>query len=113
MDDLTQTLERLSALSQETRLRAFRALMEAGSAGMAAGDLSNILNVAPNSVSTHLAVLCHAGLVSVERKGRFKIYRAEIGAINGLLTSLVETCCHGHPEVCGMLASLENPKTCC
>ena len=112
MDDLTQTLERLSALSQETRLRAFRMLMEAGSAGMAAGDLSDALQVAPNSVSTHLAILCHAGLVSVKRKGRFKIYQAQISAINELLSSLVETCCHGHPEVCGMLASLESSDCC-
>ena len=107
MEDLSQTLSCLSALSQETRLRAFRALMEAGRDGMAAGDLSEALKVAPNSLSTHLAVLCRSGLVSVQRKGRYKIYKAQITAINGLLSSLVETCCHGHPEVCGMLATLE------
>ncbi len=35
MSDLAPTLKQLSALSQETRLLAFRALMEAGTAGLA------------------------------------------------------------------------------
>lgn len=110
MEDLSQTLARLNALSQETRLLAFCALMEAGTDGIAAGVLAEQLNVAPNSLSVHLGILCQSGLVTVERKGRFKIYTAQIEAINALLSSLVETCCHGHPEVCGMLATLETPS---
>jgi len=109
MEDLSQTLARLSALSHETRLRAFRALMEAGADGLAAGVLAENLDVAPNNLSAHLTILCHSGLVSVQRQGRYKIYQAQISAINAMLSSLVETCCHGHPEVCGMLAELEAP----
>jgi len=107
MDDLSKTLSALSALSQETRLFAFRLLMEAGVQGMSAGILAQKLGVAPNNLSTHLTILVNSGLITVRRQGRYKIYQADVTAINALLSSLVETCCHGHPEVCGMLASLE------
>ena len=108
MDELDITLKQLSALSQETRLLAFRALMEAGGDGLQAGVIAERLALAPNKLSGHLAILVHSGPVSVERDGRRMIYRAEIGAVNGLLSSLVENCCNGHPEVCTPLASLSN-----
>ena len=106
MSDLTPTLKQLSALSQETRLLAFRALMEAGRAGLPAGVIAQQLQLAPNKLSAHLAILTGSGLVSVERCGRHMIYRAEIEAVNGLLSTLIENCCHGHREVCQPLASL-------
>lgn len=81
--------------------------MASGSNGVAAGELAKQLNVAPNNLSAHLNVLCNAGLIDVKRDGRFKFYSARIDAINSVLETLVETCCHGHPEVCGMLASLD------
>jgi len=103
MDDLPQTLKQLSALAQETRLLAFRALMEAGEAGLPAGAIARALGTPPNALSGHLAILVRSGLISVERDGRNMIYRAEIGAVNGLLSSLVDQCCHGHPEICDAL----------
>lgn len=106
MIDLADTLNQLSALSQETRLLAFRALMEAGHDGMQAGAIADQLGLAPNRLSGHLSILVDSGLVSVERDGRRMIYRAEIDAVNSLLSRLVETCCNGHPEVCSSLASL-------
>ena len=106
MTDLTQTLKQLSALSQETRLLTFRALMEAEREGMQAGAIADHLGVAPNKLSGHLAILVNSGLVSVVRDGRRMIYRAEIEAVNTLLSTLVENCCHGHPEVCAPLADL-------
>ena len=107
MVDLSDTVQQLSALSQETRLLTFRALMEAGKDGLQAGAISTQLGVAPNKLSSHLTILVRSGLVSVQRDGRRMIYRAEVDAVNGLLTSLVETCCHGHPEVCAPLADLQ------
>lgn len=106
MDDLSQTLKQLSALSQETRLLAFRALMEAGAEGLQAGAIASYLKVAPNKISGHLNILTHSGLVSVERAGRHMIYRAQIEAVNGLLSTLVENCCHGRPEICEPLEKL-------
>lgn len=106
MTDLTDTLKQLSALSQETRLLTFRALMEAGQTGLPAGAIADQLGLAPNKLSGHLNILVHSGLISVERDGRRMIYRAEIDAVNRLLTVLVENCCHGHPEVCTPLSGL-------
>lgn len=108
MSDLTETLKQLSALSQETRLLAFRVLMEAGRDGLQAGTIADQLGLAQNKLSGHLSILVNSGLASVERNGRHMIYRAEIEAVNGLLTSLVENCCHGHPEVCAPLAQLRS-----
>lgn len=110
MVDFTDTLKQLSALSQETRLLAFRALMEAGQDGMQAGAIAEALGLAPNKLSGHLAILVNSGLVNVERDGRRMIYRAEIGAVNQMLSTLVESCCHGHPEVCAPLAGLRHVK---
>ncbi len=106
MTELGNTLKQLSALSQETRLLTFRALMEAGAEGMQAGAIAEHLGLAQNRISGHLSILVNSGLISVERDGRRLIYRAEIGAVNALLSSLVENCCHGHPEVCSPLAGL-------
>lgn len=106
MTQLEITLKQLSALAQETRLLTFRALMEAGKEGMKAGAIAEHLNLAPNKLSGHLSILVNSNLVSVERDGRRMIYRAEIKAVNSLLSSLVENCCHGHPEVCAPLAGL-------
>lgn len=106
MPDLIDTLKQLSALSQETRLLTFRSLMEAGRDGMPAGAIAEHLALAPNKLSGHLTILVNSGLVSVEKDGRRMIYRAEIQAVNTLLSSLVENCCHGHPEVCAPLADL-------
>lgn len=108
MTDLTTTLKQLSALSQETRLMAFRALMEAGQDGLSAGAIAEHLGLAPNKISGHLSILVNSALVSVTRDGRRMIYRAEIDAVNALLSSLVENCCHGHPEVCAPLARLRS-----
>ena len=108
MTDFTLTLKQLSALSQETRLLTFRALMEAGQTGLQAGIIAEYLNLAPNKISGHLNILTSSGLINVERNGRHKIYRADIAAVNKLLSTLVENCCHGHPDICAPLAELRS-----
>ncbi|HMT83216.1 MAG TPA: helix-turn-helix domain-containing protein, partial [Ottowia sp.] len=52
----------LAALAQESRLSVFRLLVEAGSAGMAAGKIAESLGMAPSSLSFHLKELTHAGM---------------------------------------------------
>jgi len=104
--ELANTVRQLAALAQDTRLLAFRALMEAGPDGMPAGAIADRLGLPPNKLSGHLTILVNAGLIDVERDGRRMIYRAQIGAVNSLLSSLVENCCHGRPEVCEPLANL-------
>ncbi len=85
----------LSALAQETRLAAYRLLVEAGPNGLAAGAIAERLDVAPSSLSFHLAQLTHAGLIHQRRMSRSLIYAADFSAMNGLVTYLTENCCGG------------------
>ncbi len=87
----------LAALAHESRLRVFRALVQAGPAGMAAGQISEATGIVPSSLSFHLKELSHAALVSSRQTGRFVIYVAEFAAMNALLAFLTENCCGGTP----------------
>lgn len=87
----------LSALAQETRLAAFRLLVQAGPEGLAAGRIADALAVSPASLSFHLKELSHAGLVSATSDSRYVIYRADYAAMNALMGFLTEHCCAGEP----------------
>lgn len=87
----------LSALAQEHRLAAFRLLVQAGEGGIAAGALADRLDVAPSSMSFHLAQLANAGLVNQRRDGRSIIYAADYAAMNSLMDYLTDNCCGGAP----------------
>ncbi len=105
MDEHT-ALAGFAALSQETRLRIVRLLVQSGPAGMAAGALGEALGGTSSSrLSFHLGHLEHAGLVASRRKGRFIIYSAVFPALAGLIEFLTRDCCQGHPEICGGLAA--------
>ena len=89
----------LSALAHESRLTIFRALVQAGAAGMPAGKISEMLQIAPSSLSFHLKELAHADLVTATQQGRFVIYVANYPTMNSLLAYLTENCCEGVPCV--------------
>jgi DNA-binding transcriptional ArsR family regulator len=99
MDILTAT-SALSALGQQSRLEAFRLLIQAGHAGMAAGDIGKALAIKQNTLSANLAVLRNAGLVRNEREGRSIRYFADIEGLNGLLSFILEDCCGGKSDLC-------------
>lgn len=83
----------LSALSQETRLKVFKLLIEYGRSGAPAGVLSAQLDIPHNTLSFHLSHLSHAGLVAFKKQGRQVIYTANCDAMNGLIAYLNENCC--------------------
>ena len=103
----------LSALAQTSRLAVFRALVQAGPAGMAAGKISELADIPPSSLSFHLKELSHAGLVASRQDGRYVIYTAQFDAMNALLGFLTENCCGGNPcaPVCSPACSLEKAST--
>jgi DNA-binding transcriptional ArsR family regulator len=90
-----QAVSALSALAHTQRLRVFRALVVAGSAGLTPSVLADQLDVARNALSFHLKELAHAGLVTIEPQGRNLIYRADFAHMDGLLGYLTEHCCRG------------------
>ena len=102
--DMTHALETLDALSQQTRLSAFRLLVQAGPAGLSAGDIAVRLDSRQNTMSTHLKQLNQAALIDSRREGRSVIYTANYETARELILYLTEDCCAGHAEVCGPLA---------
>ncbi|HMT93811.1 metalloregulator ArsR/SmtB family transcription factor [uncultured Thiothrix sp.] len=91
----TKIINALAALAQESRLAVFRALVQAGPAGLAAGKISELTGIAPSSLSFHLKELLHANLVDSRSAGRFIIYTAQFSTMNQLLAYLTENCCAG------------------
>lgn len=98
--DISTAVQALSALSQPTRLETFRLLVRSGSLGMAAGDIARSLDTPHNTLSSHLAILVNAGVVTSRRDGRSVIYNIDFDGTRDLLAFLVEDCCQGSREVC-------------
>lgn len=98
-----QALSAFAALSQETRLRIVRLLVEAGHEGLPAGAIGEAMDGASSSrMSFHLSQLERAGLAQGNREGRSIIYRAWLPALSELIEYLMRDCCQGHPEVCNL-----------
>lgn len=98
--DEKRALAAFAALSQETRLRILRLLIQAGPEGMAAGAIGEVIGATTSRLSFHLTHLEQAGLIRSRREGRFIIYTALYPSLSGLIEFLMRDCCQGHPEIC-------------
>lgn len=101
----------LAALAQGTRLDTFKLLVRHEPDRLPAGEIARQLMVPHNTLSTHLAVLTRAGLVTAERRSQSIIYRANLATLRGMTLFLVKDCCGGRPELCGPLIAELTP--CC
>lgn len=105
--DSEQTILSLGALAQPTRLDVFRLLVRHEPDGLPAGEIARVLAVPQNTMSSHLAILTRAGLVSSQRHSRSIVYRADLTRFQQVALFLIQDCCGGRPEVCApLLASL-------
>lgn len=98
--EMNHALSAFAALGHETRLNAFRLLVQAGQNGLAAGVLADRLDTKPNTLSAALSVLLNAGLVKNRREGRSIVYVADMDGLQGLMGYLMRDCCGGRPELC-------------
>lgn len=89
----TDVIAALAALAQETRLDAYRMLVEHTPEGLTAGKIAERLGMAPASLSFHLKELTRAGLITPRQDGRFVWYSADVDAMNGVVGYLTENCC--------------------
>lgn len=103
--DIDSATTSLAGLAQATRLETFRLLVRHEPAGLPAGEVARLMGVPQNTMSTHLAVLARAGLVTSERRSRSIIYRANLGHLRALTLFLVKDCCQGRPELCEPLVA--------
>jgi ArsR family transcriptional regulator, arsenate/arsenite/antimonite-responsive transcriptional repressor len=100
----------LAALAQSTRLDAFRLLVKSEPEGIPAGELARSLGVPQNTLSAHLSILAHAGLVVGERHSRSIIYRANLETFRQLTLFMVQDCCGGRDQLCApLLDGLRSP----
>lgn len=88
-------LHALGALSHESRLAAYRQLMQAGPEGLSVGELRERLDLPPATLTAHLNVLRAAALVQDQREGRVIRVRANYLQMNALMAYLSENCCAG------------------
>lgn len=101
--EFSNALLALAALSQATRLQTFRLLISREPEGIPAGEIARSVGVPQNTMSAHLNVLSHAGLVRGERHSRSIIYRADLARFRDLITFLLKDCCGGNADVCAVL----------
>jgi DNA-binding transcriptional ArsR family regulator len=93
--EMTQAVDALAALANESRLSIYRLLVEAGPQGLAAGRIAEELDLPPATLSFHLAHLARTGLVKGRQEGRFVIYGTDFRNMNELVGYLTENCCGG------------------
>jgi ArsR family transcriptional regulator, arsenate/arsenite/antimonite-responsive transcriptional repressor len=79
--DLSRAVTVMSALAQPTRLRTWRMLVEAGVEGVGSGAIAAAVGAPHNTMSSHLTILTHAGLVQREQIGRSVTYRAVLNEV--------------------------------
>jgi len=97
--DAKQVIAALGALAHDTRLEAFRMLVQRGPDGLPAGTIASALDIPPSSLTFHLQQLAHAGLVTQRRASRQIIYATDFVAMNQVMGYLTENCC-GDAEAC-------------
>ena len=95
-----QAIDVFTALSQATRLDAFRLIMAHEPEGLPAGAIARQLDIPQNTMSAHLAILTRAGLIGAERQGRSIVYRAGLTHLGGVVEFLLQDCCGGQAGLC-------------
>jgi len=103
--DISEAVDALESLANETRLGVFRLLVEAGPDGLSAGDIAERMGALQNTMSSHLAKLQRARIITSQRDGRHVIYRADFEALGGLIVYLMKDCCGGSAQLCGPIAA--------
>ena len=91
---------RLSTLGHPQRLALFRLLMRRYPDRVPATELAQALGLKPNTLSTYVNALMHAGLVTQERVGTSLRYAIHMEAARETIDYLIVDCCRGRPEIC-------------
>jgi ArsR family transcriptional regulator, arsenate/arsenite/antimonite-responsive transcriptional repressor len=104
--DTTTALNALKSIAQESRLAAFRLLVQAGPAGLSVGELRDALAIPPATLTAHLNQLRGAGLVLDTRSGRRISVRADYARMDALIGFLTQNCCAGQANAQCLVGAL-------
>ena len=91
--EMFEATEAFSSLSQETRLKVFKLLIEYGRDGLIPGKIAGELKIPDNTLSFHLSHMSKAGLVASKKNGRSVTYFANADLIDELIGYLQANCC--------------------
>ncbi|MDD5101667.1 MAG: helix-turn-helix domain-containing protein [Endomicrobiia bacterium] len=93
---IEKVLSVFNVLSQESRLKIFRILVEHSTGGITPTEISKILNDMPrNTLSFHLSLIAQADLCKTVKQGKQVIYKANCNTIKGVAQFLLKDCCEG------------------
>jgi len=106
----SQILDAMGALSQETRLRIIRHLIDCGGEGDTAGGIGEKVNASASKASFHLATLERAQLIKSRRLSRNIVYRANYTQLGKVINYLLSDCCQNNSAV---LACCDMKTKCC
>lgn len=93
-------LDQLTALGHPQRLAVFRLLIRRYPDRVPAGELAAALDIKASTMSTYLAALQRAGLVTQERSGTSLLYSVDITRVQQMFGYLFLDCCRGRPDLC-------------
>lgn len=105
----SEVILRLSTLGHPQRLGIFRLLVRRYPDTVAAGEIAAALDIKPSTLSSYLAALMQAGLVTQTRSGTSLRYAIAMGPVRDTFDYLLLDCCRGRPEICGPLPSNTGP----
>lgn len=91
--EMFEAIESFASLSQETRLRVFKLLIEYGRDGVIPGKIASELKIPDNTLSFHLSHMARAGLITAKKEGRSITYVANTKVIESLIQFLKSNCC--------------------
>ncbi len=82
-----------SALSQPTRLKVFRLLVDNCNEGICPCKIAKKLKIPRNTLSFHLALLTQVGLCKYIKDGKTLIYKPNFEIIKEISCYLLKNCC--------------------
>lgn len=94
-----KALAALAALANDARLDLVRLLMQHGTDGLAAGEISRALGLPASRLSFHLSALEQAGLIRSRKVARNVFYWVDAGSMGQTIAFLLNDCCMEHPDV--------------
>ncbi|MBC3940626.1 helix-turn-helix transcriptional regulator [Sphingomonas albertensis] len=83
--EMNRAVIAFAALAQATRLGTLQLLVGRDGRSVRAGEIADALSIPTNTMSSHLAILGRAGLVTSTRNGREVLYAADPATVSRLL----------------------------
>lgn len=98
--ELSDAAHVFSVIGHPGRLSVFRLLMRHAPAGVRPTEIGESLGLRANTLSHYLSDLEAAGLVTMTRQGRSRLYAVALDRAAGLVGYLALDCCRGRPDLC-------------